>query len=84
VDLTSEEAPELYICFLRDTLELVETVPGIDIFVSYEPVTAEAQIRGLFGDRHPMIAQRGDDLGRIYYALEDMLSAGYESACVIG
>src|SRR5216684_1238773 len=62
-DLTPEEAAELYACFLKDTLELVESVPGVDIFMSYQPSAAKAQIRELFGDRHPLLAQRGRDLG---------------------
>src|SRR5262249_31692949 len=84
-DLTPEEAATLYTCFLRDTLEVAESVPGIDIVVSYWPLTAKAQIRQVLGDRHRMVAQRGRDLGeRIRYLLEDLLGGGYHAACVLG
>src|SRR5215831_13536980 len=52
-DLTPEDRPILFICFLRDTFVLVESVPGANVVISYQPPTAESQMREPFGDRHP-------------------------------
>jgi rSAM/selenodomain-associated transferase 1 len=84
-DLTPDEAAELYTCFLKDTLELVESVPRIGIFISYQPLNPGAHAYWPFADRYPALEQRGHDLGeRIYHAIEDVLAAGYDSACIVG
>jgi hypothetical protein len=37
------------------TWNLIELVRGIDIFISYQQITAEPQIRKLLGNRHTML-----------------------------
>src|SRR5262249_13340996 len=84
-DLTPEEAAELYTCFLKDTFELAESLPGVDVFIAYYPFTAEADFRDVFGCQSPLRAQRGKDLGeRIYNIMGDLVREGYEAALVMG
>src|SRR5260370_902578 len=82
--LAAEDATELYRCFLKDTIALMETVPATDVVISYTPAGAERFFDGIISGRHRLLPQRGQDLGeRLYFALEDLLADGYESAAIM-
>ena len=82
--LAPEDATELYKCFLKDTIVLMETVPAADVVISYTPRGAEQFFEGIASGRHRLLAQRGRDLGeRLSFALADLLADGYESAAIM-
>ena len=82
--LSAGEATELYRCFLRDTLESMESVPAAEVVISYTPAGDEVYFDGILTNGHRMIAQRGDTFGdRLYYALEDLFRAGFDTAAII-
>lgn len=81
--LSAADTTELYRCFLRDTIALTERVSATDIFVSYTPEGAEHLFEGI-SNGHRLIAQRGPCFGdRLYNALEDLLSEGYQSVAIM-
>ncbi|VAW32130.1 hypothetical protein MNBD_CHLOROFLEXI01-2971 [hydrothermal vent metagenome] len=62
--LTTEEAANLYACFLQDVLATVRKVPQITPFIAYAPANEEAE--AYFSQLAPdfgRIPQLGDDLG---------------------
>src|SRR5215472_10306825 len=82
--LAPEDATELYRCFLKDTIALMETVPAADVVISYTPEGAERFFDGIISGRHRLLPQRGRDLGeRLCLALEDLLAEGYDSAAIM-
>jgi rSAM/selenodomain-associated transferase 1 len=82
--LAAEDATELYRCFLKDTIALMETVPATDVVISYTPEGAERFFDGIISGRHRLLPQRGGDLGeRLCFALEDLLAEGYDSAAIM-
>lgn len=85
--LTANEAAELSACFLRDTSENIAGVcsdgssKGVAV---YTPAGTEAFFKGLLPDSFGLLAQRGDAFGdRLFHAVEDLLSAGFDSLCLI-
>jgi uncharacterized protein len=85
--LTPEQASSLNICFLRDTTENIRQVSlsrqsaGL---VAYTPVGEEEAFDGLLPEDFLLLPQRGDGFGeRLFFACEDLLAAGFSSACLI-
>lgn len=85
--LTPQEASALNICFLRDTTAAIagtvrgEPARGIAV---YTPVGAEGMYTGIVPGEFELLPQRGNALEeRIIFALEDLLSLGFESVCLI-
>jgi len=82
--LSAEDATQLYRCFLKDTLALIDSVPDADAVISYTPEGAEWAFEGITGGRHRLLPQRGEDFGeRLFYALEDLLREGYGSVAIM-
>jgi uncharacterized protein len=82
--LTAEQAMELNVCFLRDTVENISGVVGAAGLVSYTPVGDEAVFEGLLPEGFCLVAQRGDGFGeRLLAAAEDILACGFGSVCLI-
>jgi rSAM/selenodomain-associated transferase 1 len=82
--LAPEDATELYRCFLKDTIALMETVPATDVVISYTPKGAERFFDDIISGRHRLLAQHGRDLGeRLHFALTDLLAEGYECAAIM-
>jgi len=81
--LSPERAAALYECFLRDTLDLIRQVPGVQPVVAYLPAGAE----GYFADLAPdfeRILQEGADLGaRLDNALTAYLRGGYQRVAIM-
>ncbi|MDQ6655618.1 MAG: TIGR04282 family arsenosugar biosynthesis glycosyltransferase [Verrucomicrobiota bacterium] len=85
--LTPEEAAALNTCFLRDTTNAISSAAaeglarGVGV---YTPVGEESAYIGILPDDFELIPQRGDLFGeRLTLASEDLLSAGFDSFCLI-
>ena len=76
---------ELRRALLQDTLDVVEGVAGVDVFIAFEPADAIAEMRGLVGDGARLFPQQGDTLGeRMRNAFERLFAAGYSAVVMIG
>lgn len=85
--LTSEQAAELNISFLKDTtenLEAVATAGNARGVISYTPVGEESLFDGILPAGFSLVAQRGDGFGeRLLYTVEDLLACGFSAVCLI-
>lgn len=85
--LTPEQATDLSICFLRDTLQHIATVAAggkAAGLVAYTPVGDEALFDRVLPDGFALVAQRGHGFGeRLLAAAEDILASGFGSVCLI-
>jgi rSAM/selenodomain-associated transferase 1 len=81
--LTPMQAALLYECFLRDTLDLVRSVPGARPVIAYLP----AQARPYFAQLAPdfeLVVQKGEDLGtRLENAFTYFFRAGYRQVAIM-
>jgi len=76
---------ELRRALLQDTLDAVEGVADVDVFIAFEPADAIAEMRGLVGDGACLFPQQGDTLGdRMRNAFERLFAAGYSAVVMIG
>ena len=77
-------ATRLYECFLRDRLDAVATVDGIDRVIAFTPAEAADTMAELAPADFTVVAQRGSDLGeRLDNLLTDLLVAGHPAAIAI-
>jgi glycosyltransferase A (GT-A) superfamily protein (DUF2064 family) len=75
--ISAADHVELRRALLQDTLEAVEGVSHVDVFIAFEPADAIAEMRGLVGDGVRLFPQQGDTLGeRMRNAFERMFAAG--------
>jgi rSAM/selenodomain-associated transferase 1 len=73
----------LYECFLRDTLDLVRQVPGVQPVVAYLPAEAGAYFADLAPD-FEQVPQTGSELGsRLDNALTAYFRRGYERVVIM-
>lgn len=81
--LQPEQAAALYECFLRDTVELMRQVPGVQPAIAYLPVEERAYFAALAPD-FELIQQEGNHLGeRLDNALNHYLGRGYTRAAIM-
>jgi rSAM/selenodomain-associated transferase 1 len=77
-------APRLYDCFLRDRLDALATLGGIERMIAFTPVGAATQMTQLAPAGFTLVAQRGPDLGaRLHNLLTDLLRAGHPGAIAV-
>lgn len=82
--LDTDDLEELVTSLLRDTLDAVNKVSGIDRAVIYTPATAASEFGALVPDAW-LLAQRGGDLGeRMHGAFLDLFAIGASGAILIG
>lgn len=85
--LTPNEAAELSICLLRDTVANIADAAaheGADCLAVYTPAGSERTFDGLLPPGFILLSQRGDSLGeRLLNATRDLLGVGYQSVCLI-
>ncbi len=85
--LTPEEAAALNTCFLRDTTTAISAAEAEGLargVGGYTPVGEESAYVGILPDDFELIPQRGDLFGeRLTLAAQDLLSAGFDSLCLI-
>jgi rSAM/selenodomain-associated transferase 1 len=76
-------AAALYECFLRDTLDVMRQVPGVERGIIYLPSDAAGYFNALAPDM-ALTPQRGADLGeRLDHGLSDALTGGAAQAIVM-
>ena len=81
--LAAETAAALYECFLRDTLDVMRQVPGVERGIVYLPADAAGYFHTLAPDM-ALTPQRGADLGeRLDHLLSDALVGGAAQAVVM-
>jgi rSAM/selenodomain-associated transferase 1 len=81
--LTSAQASELYECFLRDTLDTMRLVPGVQRRIGFLPKQAQGYFRHLAPDME-LAPQQGASLGeRLDRLLSEALDEGSPRAVVI-
>ena len=77
-------ATRLYDCFLRDRLDALATVAGIDRVVAFTPPEAREAMARLIPPGFALVAQRGMDLGaRLHGLLAELLASGHPGAIAI-
>jgi hypothetical protein len=77
-------ATRLYECFLRDRLDALSTIAGIDCVVAFTPVGAQGAMAEMAPRHFELVAQRGPDLGaRLDALLTELLAAGHPGAMAI-
>ncbi|MDH3680673.1 MAG: TIGR04282 family arsenosugar biosynthesis glycosyltransferase [Acidimicrobiia bacterium] len=82
--LAPAEAARLYECFLRDTIELVDSVPDADSVIAFHPADARPYFASL-APGAALVAQVGDALDdRLEDALGRLLDHGYDQVAAIG
>ena len=91
--LSAEEATELYRCFLRDTLLLMDSVPNTERVISYTPKGGEGYFDGIHselgskpGDNgNPrLLLQHGEAFGdKLHHAFEELFAEGFDSVVII-
>lgn len=81
--LSPDAAAALYACFLRDTLDLARSLPGVTPIVAYAPPRARRYFQKLAPDLQ-LIAQRGQTLGdRLANVLEQALDSGFNQVAAM-
>jgi hypothetical protein len=85
--LRAEEAARLSVCFIRDVvanLLAVSVSLGTDCFAAYSPPGSEAAFRDVLPQRVRLLPPRSVGLAdSLPDAIEDLLAAGYEGACLV-
>jgi rSAM/selenodomain-associated transferase 1 len=85
--LTAEEAAGLSACFIRDAAKNIAAAAqraAIDGYIAYSPPGAAAEFAPLLAEGIRLLPSRHTGLGAsLYDAAEDLLAAGYGSACLI-
>jgi rSAM/selenodomain-associated transferase 1 len=75
--LSAEAAAGLYACFLRDALDLAQSVPGVTPVIAYAPPEEESFFEE-FAPKFPRIPQCGETLGeRLNDVLTQCLQRGF-------
>jgi rSAM/selenodomain-associated transferase 1 len=81
--LTPVQAADLYDCFLRDTLDAMRKVPGVQCVIGYLPEDALDYFRQLAPDMG-LTCQHGASLGeRLDHLLTETLAGGSQRAVVM-
>jgi uncharacterized protein len=85
--LTSEQAAQLNISFLKDTTENLAAVAATGSargVISYTPVGEEPLFDGILPASFSLVPQRGDGFGdRLLFTAEDALTCGFSAVCLI-
>jgi rSAM/selenodomain-associated transferase 1 len=83
--LSPQEAADLYLGFLRDTLSEMGKIDGIEAAIAFTPPEAKATFLTLPSDRFLLFPQRGKDLGeRLSNIFSEKFQEGYEAVSIIG
>ncbi len=83
--LTPEEAARLSHCFLLDTVERVQRLPGVARYLAFAPPDAREFFRDLAGEGFALLPQVGADLGeRLAHLSQALFAARCSAAVIIG
>ena len=85
--LSVDDATELYRCFLKDTLLLMDSVPQTERVISYTPRGEERHFDGIRDGKNGsprMLLQRGESFGdRLYHTFDELFEEGFDSVVII-
>ena len=85
--LSAAEAAGLSACFIRDAAENIAAAAqqaAIEGYIAYSPPGAAAEFEPLLAEGTRLLPSRHSGLGAsLYDAAEDLLAAGYGSACLV-
>ncbi len=82
--LTRGEAADLYEAFLLDTVELASGIPGVDLFIAYDPETAHNFFSRTFPGPTECIPQGTGDLGaRLSRISRGLFVRGYRKLIIL-
>ena len=85
--LSVDDATELYRCFLKDTLLLMDSVPQTERVISYTPRGEERYFDGIHNGRNAgprMLLQRGESFGdRLYHTFDELFEEGFDSVVIM-
>ena len=82
--LTSEEAADLYRCFLEDRIIAMNSLKGVDLAVAYTPADARNMFTAFSRNEFSLFSQKGQDLGeRLNRIFEEKLADGYDAVSII-
>jgi len=77
-------ATRLYECFLRDRLDALAAVDGIERVIAFTPEEAAGAMADVAPPGFALVAQRGSDLGaRLDNLITDLLATGHSAAIAI-
>lgn len=84
--LPPEEAADLYLAFIRDTLHTIGCVPGVRMSAAFTPDDARASLQALADNQEiDWFPQMGDTLGaRLWYAFQRAFQQGASRVVTIG
>lgn len=83
--LTGNECADLHRAFLHDLMVTFEQLKDIDIFVTYTPDNALHILEDIIPPYIDTFPQSGGDLGnKMYNAIKEVCSKGYEKVVLIG
>jgi len=82
--LTIDEAAGLYRCFLKDRIEEIGRLTGIDLAISYTPEDSREYFSRFISNGFHLFPQRGKNLGeRLSHIFVDKLADGYDAVSII-
>lgn len=82
--LGAQLATRLYECFLRDRLDALSRVAGIDRVLAFTPAEARDVMAVMLPRGFALVPQRGPELGaRLHALLAELLDAGHPGAIAI-
>ena len=82
--LSADDATELYRCFLKDTLLLMDSVPETEGVISYTPRGGEHYFDGIHPGKPRLLPQRGETFGdKLHHAFEELFDEGFDAVVII-
>jgi len=83
-EFTTQEAANLYRCFIQDRIKETGNLAGVDLAISYTPENSEKYFAKFISNGFHLFPQRGKDLGeRLSNIFVDKLAQGYEAVSII-
>ncbi len=80
-----DDGTDLRCAILLDTLDIAQSVPGVERLLVFAPESGGAEIAQLAGGKFRVLPQRGDDLGeRLEHAFADIFALGCSAVTIIG
>lgn len=83
-EFTTEEATNLYRCFIQDRIKEIGSLAGMDLAIFYTPDDSEEYFTKFLSNGFRLFPQRGKDLGeRLSNIFVDKLAQGYDAVSII-
>jgi rSAM/selenodomain-associated transferase 1 len=83
-EFTTQEATNLYRCFIQDRIKEIGTLAGVELAISYTPENSEKYFAKFMSNGFHLFPQRGKDLGeRLSNIFVDKLAGEYDAVSII-